>query len=103
MKNLKSDNHLKYFNENSYYDLKDHKLFVDKNEIKLNFHEISFLELLLKYSNKLVSYEQIESIVWDDYMTSNAIRSLVKNLRSKLPEGAIENISKMGYKIITKE
>lgn len=62
-----------------------------------------FLELLLKYSNHVVSYEQIESIVWEEGMSSAALRSLVRNLRQKLPKDVITNISKMGYKITINE
>jgi DNA-binding response OmpR family regulator len=32
-------------------------------------------------------------------MTDNAIRSLVRNLRSKLPEDFIVNLSGIGYKL----
>ncbi len=98
--NSSTSNYIKYFNKHNYYDLKKHKLFTNNKEQKLDFHERQFLELLLKYQNEVVSYEQIESIIWEDGMSSAALRSLVRNLRQKLPENSIENISKTGYKII---
>ncbi len=98
--NLKGGDKLKYFNDNSFYDINKHILVVNDSEVKLDFHEIQFLELLLKYSNQIVSYEQIENIVFDSYMDMASLRTLVKKLRQKLPENVIENISKMGYKAI---
>lgn len=34
-------------------------------------------------------------------MSEDAIRSVVRNLRKKLPVDCIENFSKVGYKLIT--
>ena len=74
----------------------------DDEEIKLTKKQISFLELLFKNSRRIVSYSEIEEYVWGDegVMTENSIRSLVKNLRKKLPDNLIENLSGIGYKIV---
>lgn len=92
----------KYFNEKDYYNLKERRLYIDEKIIKLDYHEREFLELLLKNHQSIVTYSEIEKQVWDDNMSSAAVRSLVRNLRKKLPCNAIENISKIGYKTVTK-
>lgn len=93
----------KYFNENDYFDIKTQTLIVSKENIKLDYHEREFLKLLILNSNRIVNYEEIEATIWEDGMSSAALRSLVRNLRQKLPEGVIENISKTGYKVVLKK
>lgn len=80
----------------------DKKILTHKDEeIKLTKKQISFLELLFNNSNRIVTYSEIEEYVWDDdVMTENSIRSLVKNLRKKLPKNLIENLSGIGYKLV---
>ena len=60
------------------------------------------LKFLLTLSNhRVITYEQIFDI-WDgDEPTDNAIRSCVKYLRKKLPDGFIKNRSGVGYYIET--
>ncbi len=60
------------------------------------------LKFLLTLSNHhVITYEQIFDI-WDgDEPTDNAIRSCVKYLRKKLPDGFIKNRSGVGYYIET--
>lgn len=86
---------------NYLYD-EDKKILTYKNDkIKLTRKEILFLELLFQNSSRIVSYCEIDTYVWEDtVMTESSIRSLVKNLRRKLPVNLIENLSGMGYKIV---
>jgi len=91
----------KYFNEKDYYNLTKKCLYVNENVVRLDYHEREFLELLLRNSQRVVTYEEMEREIWDNNMSSAAVRSLVRNLRKKLPEDAIENISKIGYKVVT--
>ncbi|QKF83122.1 response regulator transcription factor [Halarcobacter ebronensis] len=99
IENLKDTTSIISLNSCSTYDLYNHILIVEGKEKKLDAHERQLLELLLKYRNHVVSYEQIESTIWEDGMSNAALRSLVRNLRQKLPEDIISNISKMGYRI----
>lgn len=82
------------------YDI-DHKLLTFNNEIiKLSKKEIKFLELLLYNEQRVVKYEELQEYVWeDDFMTDNAVRSLVCTLRNKLPKSIISNLSGIGYKL----
>lgn len=72
----------------------------DNKSIKLTNHEMLFLELLIKNPHRAVTYTELENNIWsDEGMSENAIRSLVRAIRKKLPKDAIENVSKVGYKI----
>jgi DNA-binding response OmpR family regulator len=95
----KQENLIKYFNKDDFYNLTQRHLFINNKTVQLDYHERELLELLLSRSNNIVSYIKIEKEIWDDKMSSAAIRSLVRNLRKKLPNNIIKNISKIGYQI----
>lgn len=68
--------------------------------IKLTKNELLFLDLLAFNTSRVVTYDEIEAQVWPyEGMSSDAIRSLVRALRKKLPENSLENISGIGYKL----
>ena len=68
--------------------------------VKLTKNELLFLDLLAFNTSRVVTYEEIESQVWPyEGMSSDAIRSLVRALRKKLPDDALDNISGVGYKL----
>lgn len=75
----------------------------ENEEIHLTYNEMSLLELLLKNANNVVPYEQIESYIWEygyNNISSDALRTLIRDLRRKISKDSIKNISKMGYKIV---
>ncbi|RXJ88472.1 DNA-binding response regulator [Arcobacter sp. CECT 8983] len=88
------------FSHECYFKIKE-KVLINKNEeIKLSNNERTLLELLCINKDRIVSYEEIENIIWyDSIMSENALRTLVKKLRKKLPKDSLINISKLGYKI----
>jgi len=77
-------------------------IYNDKKEVKLTKNETLFLDLLAHHHTRVVKYEEIESAIWPyNGMSQDAIRSLVRGIRKKVPDGAIENISGSGYKLHT--
>jgi len=75
---------------------------IRKNDelITLNKKEAKLLNLLLKNSPNVVSYENIEYHIWEDLIVSKeAFKSLIKDLRKKTSKDLIRNISGTGYKI----
>lgn len=71
-------------------------------EIKLTKNETLFLDLLAHHYTRVVKYKEIENAIWAyDGMSQDAIRSLVRGLRKKVPNDTIENVSGMGYKLNT--
>ena len=86
--------------DNLYFDTFNYTLKSDDELIKLSSNEIAFLELLLKNKHRIVSYKEIENFVWDgEYMSEDALKSLVKSLRKKTTKELIQNHSKIGYRI----
>jgi len=72
----------------------------DKRVIHLTKYQYKFLDILIKNRGRIVSYEEIESFVWEDrYMSSDALRSLVRDVRKIIGKERIINISKFGYRI----
>ncbi|MEA2050229.1 MAG: response regulator transcription factor [Campylobacterota bacterium] len=85
-------------NENIYLDMKESKFITKQTQILLKPKEILFLSLLYKNKKSTTTYEQIEYIIWKDkIMTQNALKTFIKELRHKLPENIIKNVSRVGY------
>ncbi len=77
-----------------------HSLLCDGTETKLSRKEGLFMALLARHRDRVVHYEEIEEAVWpDEGMSTDAVRSLVRALRRKIPDGAIENVSGVGYRL----
>ncbi len=87
--------------ENTKYDLLNNTLIQNDTIVKLTKKELLFLEICAKNHKRAVTYEELENYVWEGYMTPDAKRSLVKEIRRKLPKDALENISGIGYKLKT--
>lgn len=93
---IKLDNGLFYDSINSSLNYKN-------EEISLTKKERLLLELLIKNKNKVVSYRNIETVIWyyeDKVMTQDALKNIIKSLRKKISKDLIKNISGLGYKII---
>ena len=83
------------------YDYDRKELFYKNEVIILNKKEMNFLELLIRNQNRVVTYEELQECVWcDDIMTDSALRSLVRNLRKKIPTDMIFNLSGIGYRLV---
>lgn len=66
--------------------------------------ESKLLYLLVSNIDKIVSYEMIENFVWGDKaMSSEALRMVIKKIRLKTKNDIIENISGVGYRVISKK
>ncbi len=85
---------------NSCYDKLNKTLMIDKEFIKLSNKELQLLDLLAKNHHRVVNYKEIENILWyDEVMSKDALRALVRVLRIKLQGDYIENISGFGYRL----
>ena len=86
--------------QDTFFDIYNKTLKVDDELIKLRTKELALLELLAKNKNRYVTYSEIENTIWyDSVMTKDALKTLIKNLKSKLPADTILNLSGTGYKI----
>ncbi len=76
------------------------ELIINNKTVELTKNEKNLLFLLVDNLNNKISYEQIENFVYEGTSkTSDAIRSLVKRLRKKLPKDLISNSLDEGYYI----
>ena len=67
----------------------------------LTHHESSLMELLICKAGDVITYDEIETYVYHgNYMSPDAIKTLVKKLRKKLPDTVIKNIVNVGYQLI---
>lgn len=81
------------------YDIDHKELSFNGEIIHINRKEALFLEILLHNKQRIVTYEELQVYVWqDDVMTDSALRSLVRNLRKKLPKDFVTNLSGVGYR-----
>ena len=86
---------------NYLYDFDKKELLYKCQSVILNKKEMNFIEVLIANQNRIVTYEELQDKVWgDDVMTDSALRSLVRNLRKKLPTDIIMNLSGVGYRLV---
>lgn len=71
-----------------------------EEQIKLTKNELLFMDLLAHHVSRTLTYQEIEDAIWPyEGMSQDAIRSLIRGLRKKLPDDAIENVSGVGYRL----
>jgi DNA-binding response OmpR family regulator len=101
MESIKSDtSNIIALNSEYTFDMFNHSLVRNGEMIKLRTKELDFLVLLLKNKNRYVTYTEIENYVWfDSSMSKDALKTLVKNIKTKIPKELILNLSGSGYKI----
>jgi len=101
MESIKSDtSNIIALNSEYTFDMFNHSLIRNGEMIKLRTKELGFLVLLLKNKNRYVTYTEIENYVWfDSSMSKDALKTLVKNIKTKIPKELILNLSGSGYKI----
>lgn len=90
-------------NNNLEYRILNKELYDKKNNkiIALTSNELKFFELLIKNSNRVVTYDEIKNEVWENSIevTESAFKNLLTKLRQKIGKDIISNISKVGYKL----
>ena len=87
-----------YFDENSYFDFKSATIVIDNQEIRLTKKEKLLINLFLSKKNQVITYENIESYVWEGNFSSlESIRSLIRRVRRIFPKEYIQTIIDAGY------
>jgi len=63
--------------------------------------EWSFMKMIFN-EDKIITYHEMKLRIWDDSgINDNVIHSFIKNMRKKLPEKSLMNVSGIGYRIAT--
>ena len=91
-------------NNQTIYDILNKTLFIRNQIIKLTKNEQLLLHILATNKQRAISYEEIENTIWAyEGMSMDALRSLVRMLRKKLEGDFVENISGVGYRLISNQ
>jgi len=86
------------------YNLEKKMLTNNEKEIGLRRKEMQLLEYFIKHNQEVIPYNNLEYDIWEDtFMSRDAIRSQVLNLRKKTHSKIIENINAIGYRLYMKE
>lgn len=88
-----------YLNNEIKFNYTKQTIIKSEGEISLNKKERLLLNLLIENKNKVLPYESIEYHVWEDPVSMDALKSLIKDLRKKTSKELIRNVSKIGYKL----
>ena len=90
-----------YLSEEVYYDKISKTMYKDSTEIKFTKKEAMLVELLVKKHSQAISSYEIHNHIYEleSDFNINAIRTLFKKIRKKLPENCIENIYGGSYKL----
>jgi len=99
-----TDNDINYLHltETTKWNHEINELYINDENIKLTKSESLLLKLLTKNCNQKINTSDIFIYIWDNpdkEYSAEAVRTLVKKLRKKLPEGIIENIYGGYYKL----
>lgn len=87
-----------YLDSNIIFNISTKELLINNEIIELTKNEKNLFFLLSENIGTKITYEQIENFVYEGTpKSSNAIRSLVKRLRKKMPNDLILNSLEQGY------
>jgi len=82
------------------YDTFNHTLMYKNEIVTITNSQHKLISILIANHGRIVSYKEIEHYVWyDKVMSSDALRSLIRDVRRLIGKESIENISKCGYRI----
>ena len=88
-------------NQDCYWDQREEILICEDKIIEFTQQERKVLSLLFSNVNSRVSYEMISTELWGEIVFGNRerIKTIVKQIRKKLPQNIVKNIFSYGYKI----
>jgi DNA-binding response OmpR family regulator len=86
--------------DNTIFDTYNKTLVKNGKIMRLRTKELDLLSLLINNKTRFVTYQEMENEIWiESVMTKDALKTVIKNLKAKLPHDSISNLSGTGYKI----
>ena len=84
-----------------WWDCDNRSLHLGGDEIRLTPKEKKILAFLFANTGKTISYDMLIENIWDDYDTYSidGLKTMVKNIRKKLPLPIIHNVYGIGFKL----
>ena len=83
------------------YNTEKKRLSYEGKEININNKSLKLIHYLVMHINTSVSKEELSNYIYGEVKESSTIRTLVFRLRKQLNCNIIENISGLGYKILS--
>ena len=99
---IRKDTSLISFTKDATFNIDTQEYIVDGISVHLSKSERDLLKYLCQNQNIALSADDIFLQIWDDFereFSANSVRTLIKKLRKKLPEGILKNIYGGYYKI----
>ncbi|MBS0500211.1 MAG: response regulator transcription factor, partial [Proteobacteria bacterium] len=83
-------------------DTRQARVLVDGQPLVLTSHEFKLLSLLMQRKGEVLSRTELSEHIYaqDSDRDSNTIEVFVARLRKKLPEGSIETVRGLGYRLV---
>ena len=87
--------------DNYYWDTEKEELTQYNKSINLTYKEKKVFQCLISTVNKTFTSEEIVFYTWENYDEGNivSLKQIIKKLRTKLPDGIIENVFGVGYRL----
>lgn len=85
------------------YQFNNQYLMNNQELIQLSVKQKKLLQILIEAEGRTVSYEELESQLWDKIPRENSLRDLIYQLKNKKKLIMIENIPRYGYKLPLKK
>lgn len=87
-----------------YYWDRDSMLLINNegSEVSITKKEQQIIQLLTSYIKKVFTYEEIIDELWSEYddKKRDSLKTILKDLRKKLPQNSIKNIFGQGYQFV---
>lgn len=77
------------------------ELFKDGSIVSLTPYEKKVFECFAENTNMTLSYDDIIILVWDSFESDKkeTLKTIIKTLRKKIPNGTIQNVFGIGYRL----
>ena len=86
------------------YDPERKVLLKEGKAVTLRRKEMQLLEFFITNAHSTLSYDALQYEIWpDSFMSKDAVRAQIRNLRKKSHPQIIKNISAIGYRLYEKE
>ncbi|TKX32460.1 response regulator transcription factor [Campylobacter aviculae] len=87
--------------DNVFYEPLKSSIFYNEQTFILTKKEKQVFEYLLRNKNRVVSFSELEILLYNDTEDhKNALKAVIKELRKKVPSKTIENVFGVGYKCV---
>jgi DNA-binding response OmpR family regulator len=88
--------------ENFKWDFDEQILSCNNQDVHLTPKEKKILQLLFSNLNSTITYDMLIDSVWEDdeIYSIDSVKTMIKNLRKKLPKDTILNVYGVGFKVV---